>query len=279
MVCLKWESCLTFSKTHKNQVLHYFRIVALSIFQDSLTRIADTSEWDKNSVTLLLIKTVVVVTMSYGCNTFKLDPRLSIGPFLVRFVGYRPHSETRRAVLETLYLKNAEREVSTMQNLKLIRFSFGGSVDCPVKWNIFSLASTLLISEWSGVPSGSNNSAEEFEINIMPSCIRNKRKCLCRLLVHNVYMYMCEHAHLKLCMHVCIWAHLKIRGDATVLTLTKKPFKNILCLNNILWYKYKEHIFASSKDRACVSIWIFAYVCVCVCKKEIVGDSEGDCVV
>lgn len=40
---------------------------------------------------------------------------------------------------------------------------------------------------------------------------------------------MCEHAHLKLCMHVFenSWA-------ATVLTLTKKPFKNIVCLNNIL---------------------------------------------
>lgn len=136
-----------------------------------------------------------MVTMSYGCHTFKRDPRLFIRPFLLCFVAYRPHSEMRRAVLETLYLKNVEREVSTIQ--VVIRVSFGGSVDCPVKWNIFSLASTLtLISEWSDVPSGSNNSEEEFEINIMPSCIGNTRKCLCRQLVYNIYICICVNTHI-----------------------------------------------------------------------------------
>lgn len=62
-----------------------------------------------------MIDTVVMVTGSYGCNTFRGEPRFVVRVLLEFFLEYKIlylrkiHSETTAAVFKAVCLKNAER--------------------------------------------------------------------------------------------------------------------------------------------------------------------------
>lgn len=75
----------------------------------------------KSSATAFpLIEKVVVVTVSYGCSTFKCEQRLVICFFwhvlcrIKLFMPERIYLEMREAILKALFLKKAEKSASTV---------------------------------------------------------------------------------------------------------------------------------------------------------------------
>lgn len=115
---------------------------------------------------------IVVFTVSYGCSIFWRETGLLIYFLLIFFLWNKTsherkiHSLIREAIQDALFFEETRKRIFCNIRSEAIPFSFGVPKNSYMKRDIrdvSGLASTLvLISEWSEVNKGGNNSTEYF---------------------------------------------------------------------------------------------------------------------
>lgn len=141
----------------------WLRKAILHIFHNSFALIADSHKSGKGSATQFpVIEDGSVVTMSYGCSTFRHEPMLVVRLLwnvlckIIFSMSASMHSEMKKAVQEVLFVENDEKGALAMLDLKL------SWLLCRIKRSSEEILASILksINEWSEVAERGNPSAE-----------------------------------------------------------------------------------------------------------------------